>query len=409
MRPKNKKRKITIADTFINAYARKLVNRVLLSNRLSYGKYISRFERELAKLHNRQFAIFTNSGTSALQVAVHALKDKFNWKNDDEVLVPAITFIATSNVVIQNNLRPVFVDVDPDYYEIDPKKIEEKICKKTRAIMPVHLFGQPCDMDPILKITRKHKLKMIEDSAQSMFVRYKGQVVGSFGDIACFSTYMAHLIVTVVGGLVATNDANLAVRMKSLFNHGRDSIYISIDDDDIFNNNRQLFKVVDRRFSFIDVGYSYRLTEVEGALGLAQLKLKDEIIRKRQENACYLTKSLSVFQDLLKLPKIRPQTEHAFMLYPIIVTSSRFTREELVHYLESKKIETRYAFPLLSQPIYKKLFGDIEKNYPVARYIARNGFFIGCHQKLSRQDLDYVIEAFTSFFREKLKKQKVRN
>ena len=391
---------IGVGGTFIGVAARKYVDDVLTSNRLSYGKYTQKLEEKFARLHNRKFAIFCNSGTSALQVAVHALKEYYGWKSGDEVLVPAITFIATSNVILQNNLKPVFVDVDKDYYEIDPKKIEEKITPKTRAIMPVHLFGQPCDMDPILRIAKKHNLKVIEDSCETMFVKYKGEPTGSWGDIACFSTYVAHLLVTGVGGFALTNDSDLAVLLKSLFNHGRDSIYLSIDDDKT-TDPRKLFKIANRRFNFIHIGYSYRATEMEAAIGLSGLTDKDKMLKKRRQNAAYLTAGLKKFKDL-QLPQIRPQTEHAFMMYPLVIKKdSKIKRDRLIYFLEKENIETRYLMPLLSQPIYKKLFGNIEENYPVAKWIDKNGFYIGCHQELKRSDLDYVIYTFEKFFQKK--------
>ncbi len=398
---KKPKYQIGVGGTFIGASARRYVNDVLTSNRLSYGKYTQKLEEKFARLHNRKFAIFCNSGTSALQVAVHALKEYYGWKSGDEVLVPAITFIATSNVVLANNLKPVFVDVEKDYYEIDPTKIEEKITSKTRAIMPVHLFGQPCDMEPILKIAEKHNLKVIEDSCETMFVKYKGEPTGSWGDIACFSTYVAHLLVTGVGGFALTNDPDLAVLLKSLFNHGRDNIYLSIDDDKT-SDPKKLFKIANRRFNFIHIGYSYRATEMEAALGLVGLEQKNIMLKKRQENARYLTIHLKKFENDLQLPKIRSRTEHAFMMYPIVIRkNSKIKRDDLIYFLEKERIETRYLMPLLSQPIYKKLFGNIEKDYPVAKWIDSNGFYIGCHQELKKSDLDYVVYTFEKFFEKK--------
>ena len=398
-----KKRTVGVGGTFISSKARKYVNQVLDSNRLSYGPFTQEFEGKFAKLHDRKYALFCNSGTSALQVGLHALKEKYGWKDGDEVLVPAITFIASSNVIIQNNLKPVFVDADPVYYEIDPTKIEEKITKRTRAIMPVHLFGQPCDMDPIMKIAQKHNLKVIEDSCETMFVKYKGKPTGSWGDVACFSTYVAHLIVTGVGGLALTNDASLAVLIKSLYNHGRDSIYISIDDDDT-KDTKKLFKIVEKRFSFVHVGYSYRGTEMEGALGVAMLETKDTMLKKRWTNAMDLTKGLKKYEAYIQLPKIRPKTEHAFMMYPLVVREKTpFTREDLIFYLEERGVETRNLMPLLNQPVYKKLFGNLEPKYPVARWINKAGFYIGCHQELTKTDINFVLNVFDSFFEEKIK------
>jgi len=380
--------------------AKKYVNKVLATNRLSYGPYSEKFEREFARLYNRKFAIFLNSGTSALQVALHALKNTYKWKDGDEVLVPAVTFVATSNIVIQNKLKPVFVDVEKDYFSIDPDQIEKHIKPgKTRAIIPVHLFGQSAEMEKILAIAKKYKLKILEDSAQTMFVKYNGKPVGSLGDIACFSTYATHLITTGVGGLAATNDSALAVKMKNLINHGRDGIYLTIDDDQNLSGD-QLFKISKKRFSFVDVGYSYRTTELEAALGLAQLAKWRQIISQRQKNAAYLISGLSDLQNYIQLPKIRPNSEHAFMLFPIVVTNTKVSRDKLIFFLEDNLIETRPLMPLLNQPVYKKLFGrSLEKNYPVAKFITRRGFIIGCHPGLTNNDLDWMIFVFHQFFK----------
>ena len=183
-------------------------------------------------MHGCRFGVLSNSGTSALHVAVAALKEIHGWADGDEVIVPAVTFVATINVVIHNNLTPVLVDVDPHYYELDPDGVENAVTARTRAMIPVHLFGQPCDMDPLMDIARRHDLRVIEDSCETMVAKYKGRTVGSFGDIACFSTYVAHLLTTGVGGLNTTNSPEYAVSLRSLINHGRDSIYTNIDDDD---------------------------------------------------------------------------------------------------------------------------------------------------------------------------------
>jgi perosamine synthetase len=179
---------------------KRYVNKVLETGRLSYGPFLKRFEKEFAEAHGARFAIMVNSGTSALEMAVACLKDVYCWKDGDEVLCPAVTFVASSNVILANNLMPVYVDVDPRTYNIDPDQIEKKITKRTKAIMVVHLFGQPAAMDKIMRIAKKHRLRVIEDSCETMFAKYKGKSVGSFGDIACFSTYVAHILVTGVGG-----------------------------------------------------------------------------------------------------------------------------------------------------------------------------------------------------------------
>lgn len=198
---------ITIPET-----AKRNVMEVLDTGRLSYGPFLKRLEEEFSQMHDVKFGIVSNSGTSALHVALQALKEIHGWDDNDEVLVPAVTFVATANIVLHNKMKPVFVDVEKEYYGLDPEKIEEKITSRTRAIIPVHLFGLPCEMDAILKIAKKHNLKVIEDSCETMYGRYNGRMVGSFGDIACFSMYVAHLLVTGVGGINITNNPEYAVK-----------------------------------------------------------------------------------------------------------------------------------------------------------------------------------------------------
>ena len=400
MKLRRRKTQLGVGGTAITPLAKRYVSQVLDSGRLSYGPFLKRFEAGFARLHNRRFAVSANSGTSALQVAVHALKELDGWRNGDEVIVPALTFIASSNVVLQNNLRPVFVDVDPATYHIDPGKIESAISKRTRAIMPVHLFGVSADMQPIIKIARRRKLRVIEDSCEAMFVRQRGEPVGSQGDIACFSTYVAHLLTTGVGGLLTTNDPAIAVKARSLVNHGRDSIYVAMDDDR-GKAGAALAEVMAKRFSFVSVGYSYRLTELEGALGLAELKRWRENIRARQSNAGYLLNGLSAHRRSLQLPSWPAHSEHAFMMFPIVVSDPTIKKDELTHWLESWNVETRELMPLLNQPIYRKLFGNLEPSYPVAAWLRQNGFYIGCHPGFTRPDLDYIIAVFGEFFRQR--------
>jgi perosamine synthetase len=390
------KREIGVGGFAVGPRARRYVDQVLRSGRLSYGPFHRRFEAAFAAEHDSRRAIFCNSGTSALHLAIQALKEKYLWKDGDEVLVPSVTFIATSNVVLHNRLKPVFVDVDPLTYNIDPAKIEAKLTKRTRAIMPVHLLGLPADMDPIRAIAARRGLKIVEDSAETMFARYKGRKVGSLGDIGCFSTYVAHYIVTGVGGLATTSDPDLSIRLSSLMNHGRDSIYLSIDDDKGAVGD-QLHEIVAKRFQFVSVGHSFRATELEAALGLAQLEEKDKIVKARVAMARRLTAGLREFEDRLQLPTCPPDRDHAFMLYGLVLRGQDKT--ELVNFLEDRGVETRDLLPLLNQPVYKRLFGNLEPRYPVARMLNRSGFYIGCHQYMTPDDAGYVVEQFRAFFR----------
>ena len=171
------------------------------------------------------------------------------------------------------------------------------------------MFGQSSDMEPIIKIARKYKLKVLEDSCETLFVKYHGQPVGSLGDISVYSTYIAHIITTGVGGMVTTNNRRLATVIKSLMFHGRDNIYLKIEDDNTLDE-KLLNSIIERRFQFIHVGYSYRNTEIEAALGLAEIENKSAIIKKRQTVGQSLTRSLSDFGQFFQLPKVRPNCEH---------------------------------------------------------------------------------------------------
>ncbi len=380
--------------------SKRYVQQVLDTNRLSYGPFSIKFENAMAKAHDCNFAVFVNSGTSALQIAVMALKERYGWKDGDEVIVPAVTFVASSNVLIQSNLTPVFVDVHPSYYNIDPSKIENAITPRTRGIVVVHLFGQPADMDPILDIAHRYNLRIIEDSCETMFARYKGRSVGSFGDVSCFSTYACHIICTGVGGLAMTKDEKMGILLRSIANHGRDSIYLSMDDDKT-EDVKKLGMIMERRFSFIRMGYSYRATEMEAALGLAQIEDIPNNIPRRRGLAQFLLKKLAPWAKYIQLPTIMPGAEHSFMMFPIVIIDPNLVRDTLTLFLEKNNIETRYMLPLLNQPYYRQLYGsDIESKFPVAKMINNQGFYIGCHPDMTSQELDYIVAKFDEFFKE---------
>ncbi len=387
---------IGVGTVNLSARAKALVLEALNNNRLSYGPMSQRFEAEFARQHNCRFGILSNSGTSALQVAVQALKETHGWQDGDEIIVPAVTFVATANVVLHNRLLPVLVDVEPRYYALDPAQLEAKITPRTRAIIPVHLFGHPADMAPLLAIAARHNLKVIEDSCETMFASYNGQRVGSLGDIGCFSTYVAHLLMTGVGGLNTTNDPEYAIRLRSLINHGRDSIYLSIDDDQD-KTGAELRMIIARRFKFISAGHSFRSTEMEAALGLAQLEEWEPMIAARRANGRLLRQKLAHFDFCLQLPSQRPGSDHSYMMFPIVLRDEPKT--DLVNFLEQNGVETRDMLPLTNQPVYQRLLGWREDDYPVARWINQNGFYVGCHQDLGEIELDHIAELFERYFR----------
>ncbi len=364
---------IAMADWKVTRKQKKLIKEVLNSGRLTYGEKTKELEGRFAEIHGAKYAMFTNSGTSALKIALHALKDLNGWKDGDEVIIPAVTFVATMNVVLMNNLKPVLVDVDPQTVNIDPSLIEKAITKRTRAILPVHLLGQPADMDAIMKIAKKHKLKVVEDSCETMFVNKIR------GDVACFSSYLAHLLVTGVGGFITTKDKKLATIMRSMMFHGRDESYLNIDDKPAD---------ISKRFWFPRFGYSDRMTEMEAALGLGELDNWEGMIKKRQQNASYLINGLLGPDVVFPLSDVR---QHAFMFFPMLVRN----RDGLMLHLENKGIQTRTMMPLTTQPLVKPY---LKGKYPAATSINKYGLLIGCHQYMSKSDLDCIIESVREFY-----------
>lgn len=372
---------------------RELVNEVLDSNRISYGDKCREFETKFAELHGCKFGVLSNSGTSSLQVSLQALKERYGWTNEHEVIIPAITFVAGMNIVLHNNMIPVIVDVDPVTYNMDPIELEEAITDNTRCCLPTHLFGQPCDMTAIDQVVRianwnredEEKIRIISDSCECAFAEHNGRSVGEWGDIVCFSTYMAHLITTGVGGLSITNDPDLAARLRSLVNHGRDGVYISMDD-------RENKETMSRRFRFTSVGHSFRITELESALGLAQLETWPTMIGQRQKNARYLTTYIDKhLPEYLKTPSIAPGNTHSFMMFPLVLKHG--DKWKLCDWLESNGIETREMLPLTSQPVYN-INQDL---YPEAKWINEQGFYLGCHQGLIQADLDWILDMLQEY------------
>lgn len=370
--------------------ARQLVNSVLDSGRISYGPMSQEFESRFAEMHGCKYGVLSNSGTSSLLVALQTLKELHGWQDGAEVIVPALTFVATVNVVLQLRLKPVLVDVEADYYGIDVSKIEAAITDRTRCIIPVHTFGQPCNLEALYtQVPKMYDYKVIEDSCECMGVKHNGVIIGKWSDITCFSTYAAHLLVTGVGGLATTNNPEYAQYMRSLINHG-------IDLTELPNGESYDPTWLARKFRFVRVGHSFRLTEMEAALGLAQLDDLPAIIEKRRDNAEYIMGGLDHWEEkgYLQLPAIRPNTEHAFMMLPLVCLQEG-KRDKLMAHLNENGIGTRLALPLTNQPVYKGLWN--EADYPVAAWMNANAFYIPTHQNLSRDDLDYMVEKIGEF------------
>lgn len=364
---------------------RGLINKVLDSGRLSYGPLCAEFETRFAHMHERGFGVLSNSGTSSLQVALQTLKEINGWKDGDEVIVPSLTFVATINVVYHCGLRPILVDVD-SYYCINPLLIERAITSKTRCIIPVHPFGQGADMPAISSIANRHNLKIIEDSCEAMFVKTGNAYVGSWGDIGCFSTYVAHLITGGIGGIAITSDADLALYMRSLVNHGIDLSELPAGD-----SYEPTF--LSRNFRFSRIGHSFRITEMEAALLLPQLDTATRNIATRIHHAHLITNILNEHDGHLQLPKTRHGSGHSFMVYPIVLRED--FKGPIMQFLRQHGIECRDMLPLTNQPCYNfKPF-----LYPVADFINQHGFYIGCHQDLDDEAFEHLASVFDDWFK----------
>lgn len=339
--------KVPFGTISITQESRDLINRILDSGRVSNGRYVREFEERFAGLVNAKEAVAVSSGTDADILALAVLYD-FGAKRGDEIIVPALSFVATGNAVLHAGFKPVFVDIERETLNINPDLIEKRITGRTRAIMPVHLMGKPAKMDIIKRIAKRHKLCVIEDAAEAHGAVYKGKNVGEWGDMACYSLYLAHIITTIEGGIVTANKEDFAGILRSLRCHGRACKCKVCVMNATSGHCAKRFKYgKDIRFIFERVGYSSKMNELEAAVGLGSLTRYRKIIDKRHRNLIAMIKKLKGFSEYFftiqedEDEKIGP---HAF---PVIIKENNlFTRNELVVYLDKHGIDTRDLFPL---------------------------------------------------------------
>jgi CDP-6-deoxy-D-xylo-4-hexulose-3-dehydrase len=373
MRPRRKR--IFVGEVTIDDAARRLVSGVLRSGRLSYGPFSRRFESELARLHGCSHGVFCSSGTASLHLALAALAEIDGWQPGDEVIVPSLTFMATVNIVSLMGLKPVLARVQPDTFNIDPHDVERRITARTRCIMPVHVLGLPADMDLLARLARKHRLRIVEDTCEAMFCGVRGRSVGSFGDAGCFSFYPGHHIVTGVGGMLVTNHDRLAAIARSLMNHGRD-----LDAGG---------------FHFTRRGFSYKITEMEAALGVAELKTRKQRLKRRLQNAARYRAALAPFSHLACPQAVPIGHTHSYMAFACVCRTPGL-RQGLAAALDRAGIEFRPLFPVVDQPAVAR--PGIEAEYPVAARLAVCGLYFGCHHGLSDADVTHVCNTLQDFF-----------
>lgn len=383
--------KIPFGTLTITEKSKKLICEALDSRRVSSGRYVREFEEKFAKLIGVKEAVAVSSGTDADALALAVLYD-LGAQRGDQIIVPALSFVATGNAVLQAGFKPIFVDICRNTLNINPDKIEEAITEKTRAIMPVHLMGKPADMDRINTIAKAHNLYVIEDAAEAHGATYKGRNIGTLGDMAAFSLYVAHIISTVEGGIVTTDNPRFAEILRSLRSHGRackcPQCVLNISSGFC---EKRFQHGADRRFVTERIGFSSKMNEIEAAIGLGALDVFPEILKKRRENFVRLMAGFKRFHPFLQTIEVTPYEEIGPHAFPMIVgEQAKFTRNELVAYLEQNGIDTRHLFQSMpTQCPGFKFLGYKIGNFPNAEYVGNNGIHIGVHQDLNREHTEY--------------------
>lgn len=395
----DKETKIPFGTISVTEKSRKLIAGAISSNRLSSGRYVREFEKKFAQLIGAEAATAVSSGTDAIALALAVLYD-FGAKRGDEVILPALSFAATGNAVLQAGFIPVFVDIERKTLNIDPSKIESAITEKTKAIVPVHLMGKPARMDEINNIAKKHNLYVIEDAAEAHGAVYKGKNIGILGDMAAYSLYVAHIISTIEGGIVTTNTPAFAEIMRSLRSHGRACKCQSCVLNTTSAHCEKRFKyATDIRFVFERIGFSTKMNELEAAIGIGNLDIYDDILCQRRKNLYYLIEKFEKFKPYLLTITKEPYEEIGPHALPIIVQEqAQFTRDQLVMHLEKEDIDSRNLFS--SMPTQCTGFGFLGYrigDFPDAEYIGDNGIHIGVHQDLGKKQCDYILNVIEQF------------
>ncbi len=358
---------IPVAQPDLGGNEKKYVDECIQSSWISSkGKFIDRFEKEFAEYIGVKYAVSTSNGTTALHLAITAL----GIGKGNEVIVPDLTFIACANTVAYTGAKPVFVDVEKNTWNIDPAKIEEKITPRTRAIMAVHLYGHPADLNKILILAQKYKLLVIEDAAEAHGAEIKvgnqWRKVGSIGEVGCFSFYGNKIITTGEGGMVVTNNKKLAEKMKILRDHGQ---------------------TPERRYYHEIIGFNYRMTNVQAAIGCAQLERINEFIIKKRNIAKLFNKYLSQIPGITPPPG-KSWAKSVYWMYSILIDQPFFkSRDQLVNIMAKEGIETRpFFYPLHTLPPYKEI-----GNYPISNYLSLHGINLPSSVTINKADILKII------------------
>lgn len=386
-------RRIPVGDFKFSGEERAAILSVLSGNRISEGNETKRFEELFANYIGTSYCVATNSGTSALIAGLEALKIS-SHPMEQRVITTPLTYVATSNAIIHSGFEPVFVDIEPETFCIDPEGIAtylEEYSEFCSTILPVHLMGYPCDMDKINSLAVIYGQYVFEDSSQAHGTKYRNKIVGSFGDISAFSFYMAHSLQAGEMGAITTSDSTFSGLIRKIKANGRicSCPICHRSTGKCPYRNREF----DPRFTHDFIGYNFKTTEFQAAIATEQLKRIDEILQIRQDNVRYLNDNLSSVSDILQLPVF--SKDISYLTYPLVINNKNIKRHKLTIQLEKLGIETRPMFGCIptQQPAYEHLKHRYEGKLPNAEFVGANGFYIGCHQYLNECDLDYIVKS----------------
>jgi CDP-6-deoxy-D-xylo-4-hexulose-3-dehydrase len=378
---------------------------------LTLGKEADDFQRDFTKSLGTRNALLVNSGSSANLLALASLKSqtiKNRLKDQDEIITTALSFPSTVAAIVQNNLVPVFVDVELDTYNIDISKLKQAISKKTRAIFITHTMGNPCRMDRLVRFAKENKLFLIEDACDALGAKFAGKNLGTFGDIATFSFYPAHHITMGEGGALATENLSIYRAALSLRDWGR-ACYCRYNQKNPFGACNKRFSLrfpglplgYDHKYIYTHIGYNLKPLDIQAAMGKQQLKKLPGFLKQRRQNFQILFRTLEKYGQYLYLPKKYKQSEPAWFCFPITVKKHNvINRNSFVQYLEGNKIETRMIFAgnILRQPAFRRIKRRVAGNLRNTDYIMDNAFFVGIYPGLKKEHLNYIIGKIEDYF-----------
>jgi len=376
---------------------------------LTSGRFTEEFVEKLEDFYDVENVILTNSGSSANLLAISALTSpklgERRLKPGDEVITVAAGFPSTISPIIQNQLIPVFADVNLGTYNINTEKLEDAISSKTRAVFLAHTLGNPFDLDSIMALVEKYNFYLIEDNCDALGSKYNDKLTGTFGHIATGSFYPAHHITTGEGGCLITNDEELAKIIRSFRDWGRDCYCEGGENNTCGKRFSQQFGMLpygyDHKYVYSHIGYNLKMTEMQAAIGSSQMDKLANFTKARIDNFSRLYNGLKKYSDYLILPEATPKSQPSWFCFIITVKQNdKFTRNDLVNFLNDNRIETRNLFAgnLLRQPAFANIKHRVYNDLENTDYIMNNTFFIGTYPGITEEKIQYVLSKFDSFF-----------